>query len=265
MRPLVAIRSATPYDARFLARSPHLWPLTRAARFLSEHDDFPPPEALARVFDGEPPMRFVPASPRGRRRRRGPLDLDATYDGRITRAAVVPTRPRSWHDLLNALVWGTFPRAKRALHARQHRAMIARVAPGAWSLPPARSPEEDALALVDEGGVVISAEDPRAVSSALRVDPGSFGALTAAGALDALIFGHAVYESLVFGVAPAAVAAVVVTRGPDEATPLQRVDAALARALDDPSRFLAPRELCRVDVSRLRAPRGEGLARAVAT
>jgi hypothetical protein len=91
----------------------------------------------------------------------------------------VPTRPRSWHDFLNALVWGRFPRAKRALHERQHGELVSSVPAGAKHLPGARSREHDALALLDEGGVVL---------------------LAAHGSRIGVVFGHALYEGLVLGV-----------------------------------------------------------------
>jgi len=253
MRPLVAVRRAQPFDARFVARSPLLWTLERAARVLAAYDDFPPPSALDGVFDGEPPVRFVSATPRSRRRRTGPLELSAMYDARITLERCVPTRARSWHDLMNALVWGTFPRAKAALHARQHRAMTARVSAGARVLPPARTREQDALALIDEGGVVVLANDPGAARVALRARPAGLGAMIASRAVDAVIFGHAVYESIAFGIAPAAVAAVVVARATGESPLTREADASLAQALLDASRFRTPDELCRVEVSELGA------------
>ena len=251
MRPLVAVRAATAYDPRWVEQSPLFWPIRRAVHALGPLDDFPSIEALDRVFDGEPPVRFVPATPRPRGRRRGPLDLDAMYDARITLDRCVPTRGRSWHDLLNALVWGTFPRAKRALHARQHRATTERVCRGARTLPPTRSREQDALALVDEGGIVVLACDTGTASVALRERAGALRGMIASGAAHALIFGHAIYESLVLGIAPAAVAAVVVARDAVEGGTIGEADAMLSRALEDASRFRTPGELCRVDVREL--------------
>jgi hypothetical protein len=251
MRPLVAVRTATAFDPRFVERSPLFWPLRRAASWLVELVDFPPAGALDRVFEGDPPVHFVPATPRARRRRRGPLDPGALYDARITRDRCVPTRARSWHDVLNALVWGTFPRAKLTLHARQHRATSERIGGGARTLPPTRTREQDALALIDEGGVVVLASDTGAATAALRGR--ALQEMIASGAAEALIFGHAVYESLVFGVAPAAVAAVVVPREDADGDLVREADGALARALADASRFCAPTELCRVDVSELDA------------
>ncbi len=247
MRPLVSVRRATAYDARFVARSPLFWPIARAARLLSAHDDFPAPAALDGVFEGEPPVRFVPAKPRSRRRYR-PLDVHAMYDARITLERCVPTRTGCWHDLMNALVWGTFPLAKRALHARQHRAMEERVVPGARTLPQARTREQDALALIDEGGIVVLASEPEETRATLRERPGALGEMTASGTTDALVFGHAVYESLALGVPPAAVAAIVLARGASASDPVRQADSALARALADVARLHSPEELCRVDV-----------------
>ena len=64
----------------------------------------------------------------------------------------VPVRPFNWHDLFNALVWMTFPTAKAALNARHYQAMSART-------EPLRGPEEDALTLFDEEGVVVLSSD----------------------------------------------------------------------------------------------------------
>lgn len=248
MRPLVAVRNATAYDPRFLSRSPVLWPLRRAALRLASHDDFPRPSALDRVFEGAPPVRFVPSTPRARRHRRAPLDAATLYDGRITLERVVPTRERSWHDLINALVWGTFPNAKLALHARQHRAIAERLGPGALTLPPTRTREQDALALVDEGGVVFLARDVAEVADALRGPPGAVRRLIEGDAAHGVVFGHAVFESVVLGVAPAAVAAVVLAKGASGGNLLREVDAALAEALRDAGLFRGPEEMRRVDV-----------------
>lgn len=149
------------------------------------------------------------------------MDVGALYDARITLDRVVPTRARSWHDLMNALVWGTFPQAKRALHARQHRAIAERLAPGARTLPPARTRELDALALLDEGGVV----------------------LLGSGFAGTIVFGHAIYESLALGVSPPVVAAIALD-APERT--LRSVDAALARRIEDAESLRGPEELKRV-------------------
>ncbi len=242
------------FDPYFLERSRLFWPIARAARAvldpLGVREGFPPVEAFGRVFEGDPPVRFALAPPRARRRRPGPIDVSALYDARIVVERVVPTRARSWHDLMNAFVWGTFPRAKDALHARQHRAIAERIEPGARTLPASRTRELDALALLDEGGVVVLARDPPALREALRTDGGrsrgSLGTHVASGAAEAIVFGHAIYESLALGIAPVVVAAIVVGPSDEQAHPVGAVDELLARALEDRGRLRTPEELTRV-------------------
>jgi hypothetical protein len=254
VRPLVAVRRSIPFDPRFIGRHPLLWPLARAVRAIEPLYDFPPIQTLQQVFDpanGVAPVRFAPAAPR--RRRGKPLDARGLYDARIALDREVPTRPHCWHDLMNALVWGTFPRSKQALHVRQHRAISDRLTPGARTLPPTRSRELDALALVDEGGVALIARTASQLGSiAMRRDRAILDAGLASGAVEAVVFGHAIYESLVLGVKPAVVAAVLVVREEAEADTLRAVDRGLARVLADSTRLRSPEELVRIDLDRTR-------------
>jgi hypothetical protein len=199
------------WDPSFFRRSPLFWPIARPAEALQGFDDWPEPEQLARVFEGEPPVRFERARSKPRRGRMPP---DAPrYDARIALDRVVPTRARSWHDLLSALVWGSLPRAKLALHTRQHRMIGARLGAD-LRLPGARTKEQDAVAMLDEGGVVIL----RAPESACAV-----------------IFGHAIYEGLVCGAPPnvrgAAYVVEVATLEDDAPRRLSSADVALAALL----------------------------------
>jgi hypothetical protein len=170
---------AAAFEPRFFEASPLFWPIAGAARIFAGYADWPGAEALTRELEGRANVRFVPAAPRPRRQRT-PAETRPLYDARIVLERCVPTRERSWHDLLNALVWATFPRAKAALHERQLQALRARIVPGAMRLPATRSREHDATALIDEGGVVI------------LHGPG--------GAAISIVFGHALYEGIVLGV-----------------------------------------------------------------
>jgi hypothetical protein len=235
MRTLRAL-AAAPFDERFLERSSLFAPVQRAARAVCdaarargaepEARGFPPVDTYGEVFGLTPaPVRFEAAAPRPRRRghRREPIDVQALYDARITLERVVPTRPCSWHDFMNALVWGTFPKAKLALHARQHRAIAERIEPGARTLPPTRTRELDALALLDEGGVLLPS--------------GAQGGDEAA-----VVFGHAIYESLALGVPPAVVAAIHLP------APVDSLDEALAVAIGDPRQLCSPEGLSRIEL-----------------
>jgi hypothetical protein len=162
------------WDPSFFRRSTLFWPIAPAAATFEGFTRWPEPEELSCLFEGDAPVRFVPAAPRARRGRR--LGASERYDALITERRIVPTRRGSWHDLLNALVWATFPRAKLALHARQHRAITSRIGPD-LRLPGGRTRDQDAVAMLDEGGVVLPHRDEDTRSP--------------------IVFGHAIYERLV--------------------------------------------------------------------
>jgi hypothetical protein len=218
------------FEGRFFERHPDHWPIARAATTFAERDDWPDPSEYGAAFASEPPVRFERAPAKRRRSRGEPVVREELYDAMIVRRRVVSTRARMWHDYLNALVWATFPRAKLALHTRQHHAIERWLPAGATQLPNARTRELDALALVDEGGVIV-------------LDWGS--------EQSSIVFGHALFEGLVFG-QPAMIARSVVLdargHGPRpvrrEAS-LELADGMLAELLSDESRVVSPDELPR--------------------
>jgi len=209
------VPAAAAWNARFFEQDPRFWPIAPAARAFAEHTDFPAPEELV-----APGVSFVSA--RKPRRARRPTAPDIAYDARILRGEV-PTRPGSWHDFLNALVWATFPASKRAVHALQAALLERARLPGSGALPNARARAHDALALLDEGGVLV---------------------LTAQAETLTLGFGHALYEALVRG-GPAVTASALcfeVSRLPAPAEAAAVADALLAARLQKP---LFPADLSR--------------------
>jgi hypothetical protein len=219
------------FDGRFFERDARHWPLARAAATFAERADWPDPTEYGAAFVGEGPVRFERAPVKRRRPRGEEIVRSDLYDAKIVRSRVVPTRPRMWHDYLNALVWATFPRAKLALHTRQHHAIERWLPLGATQLPNARTRELDTLALVDEGGVLV-VEHGRASRT--------------------VVFGHALFEGLVLG-QRAMVARAVVLDARSRAGDLDRGDSALlaladellARVLEDEGRLVRPEELPR--------------------
>ena len=97
----------------------------------------------ARTRTGQP-VRFVTASGQ----RTGAIG----YEQVIHDTGAVPTRPQSWHDTLNALIWALYPQAKAAINAG-HVAESHTAHHG-------RSRRRDALTLLDETGIVIASCDP---------------------------------------------------------------------------------------------------------
>ena len=218
------------WDPELAARSPLFWPIADAMNALATaHGDaasFPSPETIDAALGARAGVRFERQRPKPRRRRSGQPDSEPMYDARIAREGCVPTRPGSWHDLMNALVWATFPAAKRALHARQHD-LVVPAAPG----ESARRPRElDALALLDEGGVVVVTARPLEDEDALT-------AAIANGDAKAIVFGHAIYEGVVLG-RPAPLASVVCVVG--------EADGGLAAVVADRAQIIDPRAMLRV-------------------
>lgn len=146
------------WDPGFLARSPMFEPL-RALGAALAGPDWPTRQALQDLLARreEPvmtrsglPVHLVPAG--GRKR-----SFEERYEARIHLRGEMVFRDRNWHDLLNVLVWLTFPRAKAALNARHFEALVAQHAAGAAN----RGPAQDALTLFDEGGVIVASRDKK--------------------------------------------------------------------------------------------------------
>jgi hypothetical protein len=243
---------------RFYEQSAFFWPLRPAAEAFSAFADWPSVGDYDRALGDGFPVRFREQPPRPRRRRRrGPVDPAALYDARIHVEGWVPTRSRSWHDFLNMLVWAAFPRAKAALHARQHRAMMSRLDAGALTLPQARTREQDGLAMLDEGGLLLlcEAQGVAALAAALDSAPGERAEAARdavrRGEVVAVLFGHALYESLVQPGPPLiyAMAHPIACSRPLPEAPAARAalaDAGLCEALLEPDSFACPEHFRRL-------------------
>jgi hypothetical protein len=164
------------------------------------------------------------------------------YEGRVFDRGEVPSRPRCWHDFFNMLCWATFPRTKAALNRRQ-RAVLTRLGLDTLArLPNARTREQDALALLDEGGCAVVTEAP--LGDALA--QGAWHTIARAvgdGTAQVVVLGHAVYEHLVTGntLVRALPIELRVPRLPPAGTAcVAHVDAELASVLDDPQCLLHP-------------------------
>ena len=128
------------WDPQFLSRSPLFEPLRAHA---PEWDGvWPGLDALQHALErreprvtnasGEP-LRLVA---QGRR----PRSFRERYEARLFLDGELQVRERNWHDVLNVLVWLTFPRAKAALNARHYAALEAQQAAGSRNRGPGRLP-----------------------------------------------------------------------------------------------------------------------------
>lgn len=243
-------KSGQRWEAHFLERSSLLGPLRGLAQPLLEGTSWPTLEVYSSFAEAArraraPELAAVRFAPPVRRQRSGAIDIGQLYDGRIALFGEVPCVGSSYHDFLNVLAWAAFPRAKRALHARQYRALAAWLPPGAARLPNRRTREQDALALFDEGGsvLVVTPELGARLSE-------SSAPLALRGARDARVvpFGHAIMEHVCFESAPVSSAALLLRAEPplpEGLALLELVDRAIAGRLSD------PRELSQPDFDRV--------------
>lgn len=250
----MALRHTLGWDPKFRVRSSWFWPLGAAAARFESLRDWPSRDelgwayaALAQLTDAEP-LRFVENVRKQDRYGESGLELERLYDGRITTASEVPTRERDWHDFFNALCFMTFPRSKRALHRRQFTILSERLTPGLTRLPGARTKEQDALTLFDEGGAVIAANPeayPRLAAATDAERPALLVKLVEAHSAKVIPFGHALFEHLVEGLkCPGGSTRLVKLANvsvPDSQL-LAAVDTAVAAQLSDRGLFREPRE-----------------------
>lgn len=125
-------------------------------------------------------LRFIP-----------PAEDGLGYEARIWVRGEVETRPGSWHDFFNGLVWLTFPRAKATLNARHVAALDVQ--------PEARGRERDAMTHFDECGVVVVSSDPSLLDLVRNFQWHELFWARRADLHERLrcfVFGHATYEQL---------------------------------------------------------------------
>lgn len=230
--------------------APRMEGVAPALHALRDLDDFPTVPALdARLGPLLPRHasggRYTLCEDRPARPRRGqPRPVSDRYDVVIDARGEIPTRPGNWHDLFNACVWASFPRAKARLSARQRRMLLARTSDGE-ARAHARTRAQDAMALLDEGGALTlcAAGDLDSLTRDLLASPPeALWALARAGRARVLLFGHAVLEHLLHD--EPVRAAVVPLAVSDPCAPLDllraHADLALAARLDDDTALTEP-------------------------
>ena len=236
------------WDPDFAERAPAFEPLRAVARAL-HCASFPDCDGLNRLVAARSAslrtasgheLRFVGQS------QRQPAFEDK-YEPRVYLRGEVQLRAGNWHDLFNALVWLTFPRAKAALNERQFRLLERRRAGN-------RGPAQDALTLFDECGVIVATSDPAA--SALLTSHAwkeLFWRRRAGLALHMrfYLFGHALFEHMLQPFVGVTGRGILCAVGPEFfALPPERqidhLDRQLASLIADPARLVATRELAPV-------------------
>lgn len=222
-----------------LLTAPLAWPFAPLGPLFAGGGDVVPAVAVIDgALAGRAGVRFVATRPRPGRRRRAAAPVDpAAYDAAIVERGEVPTRAGNAHDFANALVWATFPASKRAHHARQLGVVRAAARPGrSW----ARSEEGDALAMLDEGGILVVAPADEVVDverDLVRGDDEALAARVAAGRALGVVFGHSIVEHLGRGESPPVAGLALALAGDPRSPDLGALDRALAAHVASPSTF----------------------------
>lgn len=181
-------------------------------------------------------------------------DWQQGYEPRIYLHGELQTRAETWHDLLNLLVWASFPLSKAVLNARQYALLEARARQSPMTGP--RLPPQDALTQFDESGVVIVSADA-VLSDLLREFQWTelFWTRRAAVAaqMQCYLFGHGLMEKALTPYRGMTGKGIVlqVDAAFFTQTAAQRIayiDAQLARIIADPERLAAPHDLAPVPV-----------------
>ncbi len=169
------------------------------------------------------------------------------YEPRVYLRGEVQLRPANWHDLFNALVWLTFPRAKAALNERHFDLLERRRAVGARN----RGPAQDALTLFDEGGVIVATRDPELgglLASHAWKDLFWRRRADVATHMRFCLFGHSLYEKMLrpfVGITGRGIVCEVAAEffALSPARQHDQLDRQLAARFTDPVRCVATREL----------------------
>ena len=206
------------------SRSPIEHPCWRGFRgFLNALDDrdFPQPPALTRLLPdglqshGGQSLRFAPSA-----------DIPGVpYEKHIFETGQISTRPESWHDLFNALVWCRLPALKAAMNATHYRCLEEESGGR-------RGAQRDALTLLDESGVIVTGSHAGVLEALVARDwrRAFVGCRAAwAGEIQVLVCGHAILEKFLSPYkALTAHALYLHSSGPK---PIAEIDALLADAL----------------------------------
>jgi Protein of unknown function (DUF3025) len=119
-------------------------------------DGFPTLHDCNALLACQPPIKVQSGAPlHFVAQQSGKSPFEAQYEPRCYLAGEVQMRAHNWHDLLNALVWLTFPKTKAILNARHYDALIEEKALGKTS----RGPVRDVNTLFDESGVIVAYSD----------------------------------------------------------------------------------------------------------
>jgi len=151
------MKSSQEWNPAALLQSPLFAPLHPLLSFL-ERGNFPEIREFNELLALRHPaigvqlghhLRFVP-------QKSGRLEFESQYEPCCYLTGEVQTRSENLHDLFNALVWLTFPKAKKAINSRHYQALTNKNA----AAESQRGGVRDMATLLDESGVIVVSANP---------------------------------------------------------------------------------------------------------
>ena len=124
----------------------------------------------------------------------GKQGFESQYEPRCYLKGEVQMRENNWHDLLNALVWLTFPKSKAAINARHYHALTNATKQSTSSQ---RGTVRDTNTLLDESGVIVVSSDAELASMLSNFQWQELfwrQRETVQASMGFYIFGHGLYE-----------------------------------------------------------------------
>lgn len=137
----------------WLAAAPYAWLHPRFVEAVRKRSQWPQPEQLDELA-AVVPHRTAVALPRFVTQHRGALEAAGGYEPHVALHRAVPTRPRSWHDFFNMVVWAHFPRLRWELNALHVDRQLGPVDPRNG-----RAPAQNLAAQLDESGIIVASAD----------------------------------------------------------------------------------------------------------
>lgn len=194
--------------------------------------EFPTPAALSALL----PTGLQSASGMRIRFRPAAELPSVAYEQHIFETGEISTRAENWHDLFNALAWARFPALKSAMNAVHNRHLDE--AHGGR-----RGRHRDALTLLDESGALVLTTDAT-LRGALREKDWSRAfeeRCDAWSSTAVLLPGHALLEKFLAPYKAMTAQALILDLAAE--TPLEEVDALLAKRLLSEELLASPRDL----------------------
>ena len=185
-------------------------------------------------------LRFVPQEP-------GRLGFESQYEPRCYLTGEVQTRPENWHDLFNAMVWLTYPKAKAAINFRHFQALNEKPESGKSQ----RGKVRDMATLLDESGIIVVSSNVELIGllqtfqwkelfwhrrEQARKEMGFY------------VFGHGLYEKALRPYIGMTGQGLIIQTTTDFFTStmqeqVSEIDSSLAKYMVNPENCLSPREL----------------------